>query len=248
MMIDPNSADGQPRSVEDFADRALAHVERGHEVLPVGRCDDKGRHKAPWFKGFHGYDHKTATTDEIRSWPALVETRIAEGTAGVLSLGVVLPPDVVGIDVDGYDGKPGLNTLKSWADELGELPNTYIVTARTGGSGIRLFRKPVDWEAQEQAGSGVDFIDHHHRYLIAPGCWHHTGALYRLLTPEGECDESGILPPPADLPELPIAYLNRLRRSTKAVVGRTASKQEIAQFATEHTANKAPKYLASIFR
>ena len=247
-MIDTNSSALQPISVTGFIDHALAHVGRGYEVLPVGRGDDKGRYKSPWFKGFHGDDHKTATADKISSWPALVDKRIAGGTAGVLSLGIVLPPDVVGIDVDGYDGKGGLDTLKSWADELGELPASYIVTARTDGSGIRLFRKPVDWEAQEQSGSGVDFIDRHHRYLIAPGCWHHTGSFYRLLTPEGKCDESGILPAPADLPELPIAYLNRLRRSAKAVVGRTASKQEISQFATEHTANKAPKYLEPVLQ
>ncbi|WP_199256729.1 hypothetical protein [Mycolicibacterium mengxianglii] len=50
-----------------------------------------------------------------------MDKRTRDGKPGILSLGLVLPPNVVGIDVDAYDGKQGLVTLKSWADELGEF-------------------------------------------------------------------------------------------------------------------------------
>ncbi|WP_199255245.1 bifunctional DNA primase/polymerase [Mycolicibacterium mengxianglii] len=65
---------------------------------------------------------------------------------------------------------------------LASFPPTYIVTARTDGSGIRLYRKPADWEGQDQRDTGIEFIDRNHRYLIAPGSWHHIGQLYRLRT------------------------------------------------------------------
>lgn len=246
--LSAGASEPQPLSSHDFIARALHHVERGYEPLPVGRRDNKGRYKSPWIGGHHGYNHESASRETISAWPALVDDRIRDGKAGILSLGLVLPPNLVGIDVDGYDGKPGLATLKSWADEFGALPDTYMVTARMDGSGIRLYRKPDDWEAQEQRDSGIEFIDHNHRYLLAPGSWHHTGQLYQLRTPEGKVRRSGILPPPAGLPELLPAYLERLKRSAKAVGGQRATREEIDQFATQHTANKFPRYLEPVLR
>nr|WP_256736197.1 AAA family ATPase [Mycolicibacterium hippocampi] len=226
----------------------MAHIERGYGVLPAGRRDERGRFKSPWLSELHGYNHRTASREEISAWPASVEQRIGNGTAGILSLGLVLPADVVGIDVDAYDGKRGLETLQRWADDWGPLPPTYIVTARFDGSGIRLFRKPVDWEPNEQRGSGIDFIDHNHRYVIAAGSWHHTGQRYRLVTPAAKLRKHGILPSPADLPELPPAYIDGLRRTAKAVRGSTATTAEIGEFAAQHTANKAPTYLEPVLR
>ena len=120
------------------------------------------------------------------------------------------------------------------------------MTARFDGSGIRLYRKPTDWEAQESAGSGIEFIDHNHRYIIAPCCWHHSGYPYRLRTPDAKQRKPGILVAPSEFPGIPSAYLDGLRRTTRAVGGRTASVVEIEAFATQHTAKRAPSYLEPI--
>ena len=104
----PNGAEPQSLTADEFVARALAHVELDYQVLPVGKRDKRGRFKAPWVSGHHGYDHKTASCDEIATWPAMVADLIANGNPGILSLGLVLPPDIEGIDVDAYDGKRGL--------------------------------------------------------------------------------------------------------------------------------------------
>lgn len=248
MTIDPKPIVAQSLSDERFVTAALANLDAGYAPIPIGRADKRGRFKAPWISGHHGYDHKNAPHDEIERWPALVAERISSGTPGILSLGLVLPSDVIGIDVDAYDGKPGLDTLESWEKLYGPMPPTFTVTARFDGSGIRLYRKPVGWEPQEQSGSGVEFIDYNHRYIAAPPSWHHTGKPYRLLTPEGKRRKSPVLVSPAHLPELPDAYLDGLERSTKAVRAKTASVTEIESFAAEHTASKAASYLVPILR
>lgn len=241
--IDPDSVAAQSLSADDFVAIALANLERGYAPLPIGKRDKRGRFKAPWVSGYHGYERKRATPDEISAWPALVQSMIQDGTPGVLSLGLVLPPDVVGFDVDAYDGKPGHSTLKTWRQRWGKLPKTHIVTARFDGSGIRLYRKPVDWEAQEQQNSGVDFIDSNHRYVAAPPSYHHTGQRYRLRSPQGEEENSGVLPSCDVLPVLPKLYRDGLARATKAVRGPSVV---LVDFIAAHTTASRPRTLGGV--
>jgi hypothetical protein len=241
--IDANATVPQSLSAEEFVAMAAANLERGYAPIPIGRRDKRGRFKAPWISGYHGYERKTATPDVISAWPALVAKMMQDGTPGVLSLGLVLPPNVVGFDVDAYDGKPGRATLKAWRNQWGKLPPTYIVTSRFDGSGIRLYRKPANWEAQEQANSGVDFIDSNHRYTAAPPSWHHTGHQYRLRSPEGEATNCGVLPSCDDLPELPAPYRAGLARSTRAVQGGSII---LADFIAAHITATKPRTLQGV--
>ena len=91
-------------------------------------------------------------------------------------IGKVLRPDELGFDIDHYDGKRGLDTLRVLEEEAGDrLPDDVISTSRDNGSGIRIVRLPegyrdvrwpgnleklVDWPA------GVDIIHAHERFAM----------------------------------------------------------------------------------
>ena len=121
--------------------------------------------------------------------PTDIIARICNGERGLLNLGARLPVGVIGIDVDQYGDKRGLDTVAGCEKRCGPLPPTYVATAREyeTGSGIRLFR--VDEKVWLWPGDsdlhGVDIIDRHHRYISAPGSLHHSSARYGLYGPDG---------------------------------------------------------------
>lgn len=128
--------------------------------------------------------------------------------------------DVVGVDVDAYNGKPGAATLATLVQAFGALPPSWMSTSRDDGiSGIRYYRVPV---GTTLIGSlpGIEFIQRHHRYAVVwPSVHPDTGQVYQWvneLTGEIGCD----IPAVADLPELPSPWLAGLRNdasgSTKA--------------------------------
>src|SRR6185312_13252040 len=136
-------------------------------------------------------------------------SRRGNGAFGILALGERLPAGVLGIGVDAYDGKNGKATLTNWETQFGPLPPTYIITARHDGvSGIRLYRVPEDYYPKEIPSSGVEFLDRHHRYIVAPPSWHHTGKRYALYLPNGKWRKSGVLPPIDEIPWLPQSYVD----------------------------------------
>ena len=75
-------------------------------------------------KGHHGRDAR---------WPSLDTVDMWSQTYGNRNVALVLPPDVIGIDVDGYAGHNGSETLVELERELGPLPPTYMSTARDDG-------------------------------------------------------------------------------------------------------------------
>lgn len=148
-----------------------------------------------------------------------------------------LPPGVIGIDVDAYEGKTGAATLGRAEAEWGKLPPTWVACNKMGSpiSGIRLFRIPegLNWPGELPFGKGVELIRWDHRYVIvAPSIHDKTGDEYFWRTPEGdivwlsdadsedrEVADRGLavgaeieLPAPdADsLPELPAAWVEGL--------------------------------------
>lgn len=108
-------------------------------------------------------------------------------------------------------------------------------------SGIRLFRVPVGFYPKEPPDGGVEFLDHHHRYMAAPPSWHHTGQRYRLLLPNGKRSKSGILPSLSKIPLLPQSYLDGLPATATGAGGQDATDPEVAEFAARYDDGPLPE-------
>gem|GEM_PF-1156995 len=202
----------------------------------------KGRYKDPWVSSRHGWHGEDAPLDEFEQLAQDAAERCGNGTAGILALGERLPQGVLGIDVDAYDGKNGQRTLSDWEAQFGPLPATYRVTARRDGvSGILLYRVPIGYYPKETPNSGVEFLDHHHRYMAAPPSWHHTGRPYRLILPNGKRSKSGLLPLVDEIPMLPQSYLDGLPANSAQAEGRDAEGSEVAGFATRYDSGPQPE-------
>jgi putative DNA primase/helicase len=137
-----------------------------------------------------------------------------------------MPPELIGIDVDNYDGKEGAATLAACEAEWGPLPNTWRTTSRVDGvSGIRLFRIPtgLQWPGKLPHGGGVELCRWDHRYVIvAPSIHDKTGEQYHWFAPDGTrttglAAEDGDWEFPAldELAELPQAWVDGLTSGKK---------------------------------
>jgi hypothetical protein len=127
------------------------------------------------------------------------------------NLGVRMPPDVLGLDVDNYGGKQGGASFDNAVQTLGELPGTYRSTSRGAEdlSGIRFFRVPagLHWKWPEQFGGHVDIIQRVHRYAVVAPSVHPEGRFYQWFDEDGaQCD----MPSVTDLPELPSHWVEAL--------------------------------------
>lgn len=135
---------------------------------------------------------------------------------------------IIGIDVDAYDGKPGLDTLNQMISELGELPDTIMSTSRDDASGIRMFRVPEGVKLVTKL-PGIEFVQQHHRYVV---CWpsvHPEGRTYQWVnTRTGEILDR--VPGIEDVPELPQAWVDHLRVDSYRSNGKAdASGREISE-------------------
>jgi putative DNA primase/helicase len=139
-----------------------------------------------------------------------------------------MPPALLGIDVDNYDGKDGAATLAACETEWGPLPATWRTTSRTDGvSGIRLFRIPAGlaWPGKLPGGGGVELCRWDHRYVIvAPSIHDKTGEQYHWFAPDGSrttgavaASEGGDWEFPAldELAELPTSWVEGLTSGKK---------------------------------
>lgn len=159
--------------------------------------------------GFTGYAGRWPTDAEVAGW-------VAERGGDNLALRV--PGDVIGIDVDAYDGRRGLETLTWWEsdEQCGPLSPTWTSTSRSDGSGIRLFRVPGGrtWKHELERGGNVDVIQLTHRYFVAwPSVHPDTSRAYRWHDESGA--ERAGPPAPADLAELPDRWAAALRRDER---------------------------------
>lgn len=154
-----------------YALAALDYLDAGWFPLPLG--GPKG--KTPLVSGRHG-DNPLPTRAEVEDWME----RYPDA-----NIGLRLPEGVVGIDVDCYDAKPGARTVAEREAEWGALPPAWISTARSDGSGIRLFAVPAGLDWPGKLGPGVEIIHCRNRFVAAAPSIHHTGKRYRWLSPEG---------------------------------------------------------------
>lgn len=92
-----------------------------------------------------------------------------------------LPPTVLGIDADMYEGKEGRATLAKAEEAWGPLPDTWRTSSRFDGSGILLFSIPegLAWPGKLPWGGGVELIRWDHRYaVVGPSVHDKTGEPY----------------------------------------------------------------------
>jgi hypothetical protein len=182
-----------------YAESAAGYQRKGWSPLPL----PAGR-KAPPPTGWTGYAAPFASGADVHEW--------ATNGAAVANIGLRLPETILGIDVDNYDGKPGLVTMLAAVERLGPLPKTYVSTSRPNDeiSGIRLYRVPPGRRWADQLGAGVELVHYGHRYVVASPSIHPEGRVYRWRSPEGIWLDQP--PAVADPPLLPAAWVADLDR------------------------------------
>lgn len=136
---------------------------RGVLPLPAGQ-------KKPVPRGYTGRDAEDPSYSDCYAWAE-------DNPAGNIALR--LPPDVIGIDVDHYDGKDGGGTLDGLVAKYGPLPPTWMTGSRGDGvSGIRLYRVPTGLRWPGDLGGGIEIIQARHRYAIVWPSVHPKGGTY----------------------------------------------------------------------
>ena len=162
-------------------------------------------------KGWTGHGGAWPSFADVQAW---CDSDAPDEGGGNIALR--LPADVIGIDVDAYSGKKGGDTFAKAVAKWGELPATWISTARDDGvSGIRLFRIPDGLRWPGELGPHVEIIQVGHRYLVVwPSVHPDTGGRYRWIRPDGLT--STVPPGPDDLPELPEAWVAGITRGELA--------------------------------
>lgn len=204
--------------INPFGDAGLRYHGLGYQPFPVV---GKAGNIPIGVTGAHG---RTVSQADVVTWQ--IDGRARDNIALRLTDLGGGEWRLVGIDVDAYSKgdttKTGDHTLALAEAEWGELPPTWRSSARgaSNPSGVRLYRAPagavlesfvnmVDGGAQH---GDIEVIQHHHRYMVVGPSMHpDTGARYQWYSPDGSPVE---LPPePLDLPELPSAWVEGLRRT-----------------------------------
>lgn len=203
-----------------YADAAAIYHRAGWlSPLPV----DVGHGRAPVPTGFTGSRNADAyppDVEQLRQWTI---------THAHANVGLWLPHDVIGIDVDAYGDKHGDETMEHVATIAGEpLPPTWTSTCRgPGPSRIHFMRvdvraqSGVRWRTGLSAyGGGVDVIRFGHMFARV---WpsrkmdrEPRGAVYRWYDPNGLIVPHGRVPRPNELACLPDSWLHALTVSGTA--------------------------------
>ena len=171
--------------------------EAGWDCFPL-----PSRSKTPPPDGYTGAQGRPVVASDVETWIRLYP----DGNVGLR-----MPVDVVGIDVDAYK-EEGARSWAELGEKCGSLPLTWIITSRQDGvSGIRLYRVPPGTRLRSIARPGIEIIQRWHRYAVTWPSVHPTGLIYRLCF--GEDDEADI-PSPSDLPYLPNRWVTELSAPT----------------------------------
>lgn len=183
-------------------------------TIPVTRWGTK----APLAKGITGHNGVDPDTDHLAELLSEFPTA---------NIGIRLPWNVIGIDVDAYDGRQGRKTIQSITNQLCcPLPTTWRSTSRAPEdpvSGIYLFRAKRNstqvWVTDLGAGSGVEIAQYHHRFAtVAPSIHNSTGREYKWWYGDAQ-----VQPPRYwDLPELPHPW-NQFLLSSREYVASSSS-------------------------
>lgn len=196
-----------------FAQGASAYFDLGWFPIPTSYFGQrlKGElvdSKKPLVKGFTGYQ------DEPDNWTSSADIAKWSRQIDRANLGLRLPKNVIGIDVDAYEGKAGRSSLAKFEADYGPLAATWTTTSKIDGvSGIRLYRLPDGVDASELVGGfpGVEIIKWNHRFIsVAPSLHVKSGDPYFWVL-HGERLADGNVPAVDELSFLTILQTNGLR-------------------------------------
>lgn len=156
---------------------------------------------------------KYVTEADVLAWTRTPRpVRLSAGNLSFVASNIALrlPPNVVGIDVDRYDGKAGAKTFAEAEKKWGALPDTWVSTSREDGSGIALYLVPEGLAWPGQVGPGVETIRWDHRYAVcAPSIHDKTGLPYLWIKPGGVRVDDEI-PAVTELTRMPKAWVEGL--------------------------------------
>lgn len=241
------TGDSLPTPVSTYADAAPVYALDGWPcVVPLAAGT-----KFPPPNGFTGW----AGVDT--SGPDIYELAEVPRYQGTTQTALRMPPTVVGIDVDHYDGKRGGDTLAEAERRWGPLPVGPWSSARDDGvSGIRFLRVPagtvlaggIAFPELDLNGdaAGIEIVQRHHRYAVVwPSIHPSTGTPYTWRGTAGP----GLGPRVDELPELPAAWVDALRNDS-ARPGRLAvDDAAVSAFLAEHTTgSRSHRGVLSYFR
>lgn len=170
-------------STGPYARAAAGYWEEGWSPIPL-----PPKRKYPpergWTGGTKTNSGELPPKEQVQKW------RAAQGDGNVC---LRVPKNVIGIDVDLYDGKAGAETLAAAEEAWGALPPTWISSSRTDGSGIRFFQIPegLQWPGELPQGKGIEIVKWDHRYAIVAPSIHPEGREYVWLNPDGESTTEG---------------------------------------------------------
>lgn len=212
------------------------YLEAGFSPLPVAP-----RAKTLTKAGYTGHSGRDATIEEVSDWAA---------TPTRYNVAIRMPANVIGIDVDAYDGKNGGHTFAQAQLDLGILPDTWRSTSRIDDpvSGIRFFRAEPPGEGQRWRGqlpgrnSHVEIIHRGLRYAVVAPSLHPEGRTYTWIDPDGAVTDD--IPTIEDLPELPPEWREYLLEPE----GHTHTGSDLAGEPTAQEIVKAEGLLASACR
>lgn len=187
---------------------APEYQQEGWRVFPL-----PPRQKMPPKRGVTGYNGKDPSREDVVQW--FQADMLWRGQEG-FNLGVVLPDDIIALDIDAPDGHSvkadGLETLKKLEAELGPLPPT--VTSGHGSPSNpyrhRLYHVPSGLHF-DAVGAGIDTIQRTHRYLCAWPSIHPSGERYEWYAPDGS--RLGHVPTRQEIAPLPSALVERMKTS-----------------------------------
>src|SRR6185369_3926809 len=174
---------------------ALHYFEAGWSPIPLPY-----KEKSPVPDNVTGSTAPYVTEEQVRAWVNGKRANAGKLNFPPGNIGLRLPPNVIGIDVDLYDGKMGAETLADAEERWGELAPTWTSTSRTDGSGIRYYRVPEGLKWRD-VGPGVETIKWYHRYAIVwPSIHDKTGARYYWIDPDGA--STGVVNGPVSFPSV----------------------------------------------
>jgi hypothetical protein len=192
-MITHQSLDGKD-ALPPFGRVARFYLEHGWPPLPLPAGE-----KTPPPNGHTGESGVDADLDQIKAWAA---------ENGHRNIGVRMPANVIGIDVDNYADKTGGADLAVLEGKLGALPPASISTSREDGvSGIRFFTVPTGLRWQGKLGNSIEIIQRKHRYAVVEPSIHPSGRQYRWLDADWQPAD---VPTVVQLPEMPPAWVEYL--------------------------------------
>lgn len=208
--------------------------------------------KNPPPTGFTGHKAPYPTRDQLLNW--LNDPKHKRANICLRLAGCDTEYELLGIDVDHYikgdKDKRGGDQLGKLEDRLGDLPDTWISSARTDGiSGIRYYRVPRGLAFRGQVDKDIEAIFKGYRFVVV---WpstnpDHGGAQYWWFPPGVRPDESGrdawdseqdAVPQVADLPVLPEAWIEylsqgKMRSDDDGEIDMESSVDEIFEWASE---------------